>query len=81
MVKTVSLVAGLTAVPKIHEVSADTCEQSTALIVGGTKTKNGEFPHMVAIGYKDLDQIRFFCGGSLISDRFVLTAAHCKVNM
>lgn len=47
------------------------------LIVGGTKAEPKEFPHMAAIGYNSGSTIRWDCGGTLISELFVLTAAHC----
>uniref|UniRef100_A0A336KXJ6 CSON015385 protein n=1 Tax=Culicoides sonorensis TaxID=179676 RepID=A0A336KXJ6_CULSO len=42
-------------------------------IVGGFYAEEGQFPHQVAL-FRDN---RFSCGGSIIGDRFVLTAAHC----
>ncbi|CAG9797869.1 unnamed protein product [Chironomus riparius] len=74
------LVGSLSLLPNILDIQTDNCDASQGLIIGGENAKAGEFPHMAAIGYRNLDNIvGFKCGGSLISEQFVLTAAHCRV--
>ncbi|XP_072938403.1 uncharacterized protein [Epargyreus clarus] len=48
-------------------------------ILGGRDTLPGEFPHMGALGWRAvIGTWLFMCGSSLISSKFLLTAAHCS---
>lgn len=44
-------------------------------IVGGQNAEDGQFPYQVSLRTRFLRQ--HFCGGSIISSRFILSAAHC----
>ncbi|XP_052132717.1 venom protease-like [Frankliniella occidentalis] len=52
-------------------------------VVGGTAARNGEWPWIVALGYKThprssfAGRPQFKCGGTLVSEKHVVTAGHC----
>lgn len=52
---------------------------SESKLSGGNATDLGEFPWMAQLQYETADGLKFQCGGTLISKRYVLTAAHCVV--
>uniref|UniRef100_A0A8C4XP35 Coagulation factor XI n=1 Tax=Falco tinnunculus TaxID=100819 RepID=A0A8C4XP35_FALTI len=52
----------------------------TIRIVGGTDSSPGEWPWQVSLHVK-LPRQRHLCGGSIISNQWVLTAAHCVMSL
>ncbi|MGW0840068.1 serine protease [Streptomyces sp. NPDC002787] len=59
--------AAALAIASLQPVSA--AEAAPAPVVGGTRAAQGEFPFMV--------RLSMGCGGSLLTQQIVLTAAHC----
>lgn len=70
-VKASTLSGGLTRV--------NYCQHSAdELIIGGENAGYGEFPHMALLGFGATpEQASWDCGGTLISEKFILTAGHC----
>ncbi|CAG9789267.1 unnamed protein product [Diatraea saccharalis] len=54
-------------------------ENAADRIIGGTRAALGQFPWIARLGYvlPDDPDIDWMCGGALITDRIVITAAHC----
>lgn len=45
------------------------------LIFNGNNAERGQFPHQIAL--RHVFENRIFCSGSIISNRWIVTAAHC----
>ncbi|KAK9758840.1 Trypsin [Popillia japonica] len=67
--------------PKPSGVLITKCKfDSVPLVVGGKPALPGEFPFMAVLGYTTTDSnVQWNCGGTLISDFYVMTAAHCVI--
>jgi len=63
--------------PSTSDLNSGTCGLAAVndnhRIVGGTSAKAGEYPWQVVLMYNG----QLMCGGTLIDDRHVVTAAHC----
>ena len=77
LVSVVFLAVAVSSFPSFDKSSNEIHQQ---FIVGGRKAEPNEFPYQVALRNRT-DLIGFlgfaFCGGSIISDEWVLSAAHC----
>ncbi|GMT36432.1 hypothetical protein PFISCL1PPCAC_27729, partial [Pristionchus fissidentatus] len=71
-----SLIIGCTSLCGLRDSKFD--GQRFKRIIGGEKvTKVGEWPWQVALQKFDSKSVDGACGGTVIADRWILTAAHC----
>lgn len=65
-------------------VCTSECGKTSAvlpLVMHGTRVSNGQWPWTAAFYYNESTEYLLFCGGTLITSRTVITAAHCIWNM
>lgn len=46
-------------------------------IVGGNSATKGEFPWLASLQYRTAYSFIHFCGGAIINEYWIITAAHC----
>ncbi|KAF2889845.1 hypothetical protein ILUMI_16328 [Ignelater luminosus] len=64
----------LAAVSALDSSAASPLTSFAPKVIGGSNAKRHEFPYMVSIQPLELNDHR--CGGSIISSRWIVTAAH-----
>lgn len=50
-------------------------------IIGGKNATNGEFPWQVSVQFLIEEKLMHDCGGTILNEEWILTAAHCVSEM
>ncbi|XP_055679603.1 phenoloxidase-activating factor 3 [Lutzomyia longipalpis] len=69
---------------KLSLINSELCGISVnTRIIGGEDAGPGQFPWMARLAYRNLTsgKVTYRCSGSVISDRYIVTAAHCVRNL
>lgn len=61
----------------IKSVTGNDRPEADSYIIGGSKTTIKSYPYMAQLFVQDAQGRGYFCGGSVVSSRKILTAAHC----
>ncbi|CAD7091653.1 unnamed protein product [Hermetia illucens] len=73
--------AELPPVAVVKDIQEDFVKSPLSRITGGNEADPHSIPYQVALQLRSGSGSSAFCGGSLISDKFVVTAAHCVDGM
>ncbi|KAL3276513.1 hypothetical protein HHI36_011891 [Cryptolaemus montrouzieri] len=63
--------------PNCRPICGEKRVQPKKLIIGGQIADRGNYPWTIAIYKKKTDNYKLICGGTLINQRVIVTAAHC----
>ncbi|CAK1548152.1 unnamed protein product [Leptosia nina] len=58
---------------------SDSGSDEETRILGGSNAADGEFPYQVSLRIKSNNKLYHFCGGVIISPKWILSAAHCTL--
>lgn len=74
LARTVALASAITMAAALPKPTAPPASEQGKLIVGGEPAAPGDFPYIVSLQ----EGGSHFCGGSLLNENTVVTAAHCS---